>query len=112
MNSADKKSTGSSREDIRSVDSCRPGAGRRIWVGPVDGLGGYFVALIAFGLAETVFAAVHHAEIVAHRVGEPFGTFVLALAVTLIEVALIASVMIAGGPDRRRWLAIRCSPAS
>ena len=42
-----------------------------------------------------VFAAVYHAEIIAHRVGEPFGTLVLALAVTVIEVALIASMMIA-----------------
>jgi Ca2+:H+ antiporter len=42
-----------------------------------------------------VFAAVYHAEVIAHRVGEPFGTLVLALAVTIIETALIASVMIA-----------------
>jgi Ca2+:H+ antiporter len=39
---------------------------------------------------------VWHAEVVAHRVGEPFGTLVLALAVTVIEVALIVSVMLAG----------------
>src|SRR6201987_4438826 len=44
----------------------------------------------------TVFAAVWHAGVVAHRVGEPFGTLVLALAVTVIEVALIVSVMLAG----------------
>jgi Ca2+:H+ antiporter len=49
-------------------------------------------------LFAAVLAAVHHAEVVAHRVGEPFGTLVLALAVTVIEVALIVSVMIAGGP--------------
>ena len=47
-------------------------------------------------LVATVFAAVWHAEVVAHRVGEPFGTLVLALAVTLIEVALIVSVMLGG----------------
>ena len=47
-------------------------------------------------LIATVFAAVWHAEVVAHRVGEPFGTLVLALAVTVIEVALIVSVMLAG----------------
>jgi Ca2+:H+ antiporter len=41
-----------------------------------------------------VFAAVYHAEVVAHRVGEPYGTLVLALAVTVIETALIISVMI------------------
>src|SRR5579863_3732655 len=61
--------------------------------------GGFMVALIALGLAGSVFAAVHHAEVVAERVGEPFGTLVLALAVTLIEVALIASLMAAGGEE-------------
>lgn len=44
-----------------------------------------------------VLAAVFHAEVVAHRVGEPFGTLVLAIAVTSIEVALIVSLMLAGG---------------
>jgi Ca2+:H+ antiporter len=43
---------------------------------------------------------VHHAEVVAHRVGEPFGTLVLAVAVTVIEVALIVSVMLSGGPEK------------
>ncbi|MEN9571531.1 MAG: hypothetical protein RL172_2762 [Bacteroidota bacterium] len=43
--------------------------------------------------------AVHHAEVIAHRVGEPFGTLVLALAVTIIEVSLIISMMMASGPD-------------
>jgi len=51
---------------------------------------------LGFGavLVGTVFAAVHHAELVAHRVGEPFGTLVLALAVTVIEAALIVSLML------------------
>ena len=53
----------------------------------------------ACALIATVFAAVYHAEVVAHRVGEPFGTLVLAIAVTVIEVALIVSVMITGGSD-------------
>jgi Ca2+:H+ antiporter len=53
----------------------------------------------AFALIATVFAAVYHAEVVAFRVGEPFGTLVLAVAVTIIEVALIVSVMITGGPE-------------
>ncbi len=75
-----------------------PVLGGAIWAGAAYGLGGHFVILIACGLAGSIFAAVHHAEIVARRVGEPYGTLVLALAVTLIEVALIASVMIAGGP--------------
>jgi Ca2+:H+ antiporter len=55
------------------------------------------VGFIAVGVAVSVFAAVHHAEVVAARVGEPHGTLVLALAVTLIEVALIVSLMIVGG---------------
>ena len=50
-------------------------------------------------LIPTVFAAVFHAEVVALRVGEPFGTLVLALAVTTIEVALIVSMMIVGGAE-------------
>ena len=52
------------------------------------------------GLMAVVVAAVHHAEVVAHRVGEPFGTLVLALAITVIEVALVVSMMLAGGPDK------------
>jgi Ca2+:H+ antiporter len=56
-------------------------------------------ALEAFALIATVFAAVYHAEVVAARVGEPFGSLVLALAVTIIEVALIVSVMITGGDN-------------
>src|SRR4051812_14452539 len=55
------------------------------------------LAAAAIVLVATVFAAVFHAEVVAHRVGEPFGTLVLALSVTIIEVALIVSVMIGGG---------------
>ncbi len=62
-------------------------------------LGGFIVVVIAAALAGSVFAAVHHAEVVAHRVGEPFGTLVLALAVTAIEVALIVSLMAAGGEE-------------
>jgi Ca2+:H+ antiporter len=54
----------------------------------------------ALGLMGAVIAAVHHAEVVAHRVGEPFGTLVLAIAITIIEVALILSMMLAGGPDK------------
>lgn len=49
--------------------------------------------LIAIAVAVSVLAAVHHAEVIAHRVGEPFGTFLFAIAVTVIEVGLIVSVM-------------------
>lgn len=57
----------------------------------------WVVALVAVFLFGAVSAAVHHAEVVAHRVGEPFGSLVLAVAVTLIEVALIITMMTAKG---------------
>jgi Ca2+:H+ antiporter len=60
-------------------------------------LGTGFVIVVAAVLAGTVMAAVHHAEVVALRVGEPFGSLVLAVAVTVIEVALIVTVMVSGG---------------
>lgn len=53
----------------------------------------FAVVLLAI-LFGTVFAAVHHAEVIAHRIGEPFGTLLLTLAVTIIEVALIATIML------------------
>ncbi|GAA4971762.1 ionic transporter y4hA [Kineococcus glutinatus] len=55
------------------------------------------VVVVALLLAGAVLAAVHHAEVVAHRVGEPFGSLVLAVAVTVIEVALIVTLMVSGG---------------
>jgi len=54
------------------------------------------VGVVTILLAGAVLSAVHHAEVVAHRVGEPFGSLVLAVAVTVIEVALIVTLMIAG----------------
>ncbi|BCI72652.1 ionic transporter y4hA [Sphingomonas paucimobilis] len=53
----------------------------------------------AFILIGCVLAAVHQAEVVAHRVGEPFGTLVLAVAVTVIEVSLIVSLMLSDAGD-------------
>jgi len=75
------------------------------WIAPLAGcaalfgagLGGAFVIVLAVVLGGCVLAAVHHAEVIAHKVGEPFGSLVLALAVTIIEVALIVSLMITGG---------------
>lgn len=57
------------------------------------------LVLIALGLVGAVFAAVHHAEVVAHRVGEPFGSLILAVAVTVIEVGMIVMLMSGGGPQ-------------
>jgi Ca2+:H+ antiporter len=55
------------------------------------------IALATLALIGAVILAVHHAEVVAHRVGEPFGTLVLAVAITIIEAALILSLMLSGG---------------
>jgi Ca2+:H+ antiporter len=80
------------------------------WLIPVLALGMFFVAFVVgvgpvvaalcgAAIIGAVLMAVHHAEVVAHRVGEPLGTLVLALAVTAIEAGLILSMMIAGGED-------------
>lgn len=65
-----------------------------------EGAPGVFLLIVlAVCLFGGVLAAVFHAEVVAHKIGEPFGTLVLAVAVTSIEVALIVSLMVAGGAE-------------
>jgi Ca2+:H+ antiporter len=87
------------------------GTARWTWIWPalawtilvvtlVLGGGGVIYSAAGAALFGTVFAAVYHAEMVAHRVGEPFGTLILALAVTVIETALIVSVMIAAPAEK------------
>lgn len=56
-------------------------------------------------LTGAVLAAVHHAEVVAHRVGEPFGSLVLAAAVTVIEVTLIVALM--ASSENESWTLAR-----
>lgn len=65
-----------------------------IWDRP---LGWTLLSFVVITLVAAVFVAVHHAEVIALRVGEPFGTLVLALAVTVIEASLIVALMLAGG---------------
>ncbi len=62
------------------------------------------LGLLGLMLAASVIAAVHHAEVVAHRVGEPFGSLILALAVTIIEVGMIVTLMLSS-PDTSSELA-------
>ena len=64
-----------------------------------EGLVAIPLILVAVLLAASVLAAVQHAEIVAHRVGEPFGSLVLAVAVTIIEVGLIVTLVVGGKGD-------------
>ena len=59
----------------------------------IDPEHGFVVIVAAVFLLGAVFSAVHHAEVVAVKVGEPFGSILLAVAVTVIEVALIVSMM-------------------
>ena len=59
----------------------------------------WVVALAIFGWLLVVimwaaFGVVHEAEILAHRLGEPYGTLILTLAIVIIEVALISAVML------------------
>ena len=58
----------------------------------------FVLATLSALLVGSIVMAVHHAEVVAHRVGEPFGTLILAVCVTVIEVALIASIMLSRSP--------------
>src|SRR6476659_3075883 len=57
-----------------------------------------FAAALLSILFGTVFAAVYHAEVIAQRIGEPYGTLLLTLGVTIIEVALIATIMLGEKP--------------
>lgn len=70
-----------------------------LYVGQPATFGVVYSLLFAAVLIGAVMAAVYHAEVVAHKVGEPYGTLVLAVAITIIEVSLIVSLMLAGGPD-------------
>jgi Ca2+:H+ antiporter len=56
----------------------------------------WFIALLAAILIGAVLSAVHHAEVIAHKTGEPFGTLVLSISVTIIEVSLIIAMMLSG----------------
>lgn len=67
--------------------------------GALLNLGSLYSILIAVALIAVVLAAVHHAEVVAHKLGEPYGTLLLAVAITVIEVALIISLMLTGGAE-------------
>ncbi|MEH2550060.1 Ca2+:H+ antiporter [Bradyrhizobium sp. AZCC 2262] len=69
-------------------------------LGFTPSVGGLLFAVVLLAiLFGTVFAAVHHAEVIAERIGEPYGTLLLTLAVTIIEVALIATIMLGDKPQ-------------
>lgn len=64
-------------------------------IGFKPGPGGLlFAAILLLILFGTVFAAVHHAEVIAMKIGEPYGTLLLTISVIIIEVAVIATIML------------------
>lgn len=56
----------------------------------------WFITLLGITLIGAVLLAVHHAEVIAHKTGEPYGTLVLSISVTIIEASLIVAMMLAG----------------
>ena len=56
----------------------------------------WFIAIMGIALFGAVLSAVHHAEVIAHKTGEPYGTLVLSISVTIIEVSLIIAMMLSG----------------
>ena len=75
-----------------------PLAAALLLAGVALGFGGIYLLAVATALIACVAAAVHHAEIVARRLGEPYGSLVLAVAITVIEVGLIVALMLSAGP--------------
>lgn len=78
------------------------GFGNQVAPGAIGILLACLLLPVMFG---AIFAAVYHAEVIAHRTGEPYGTLILTAAVTIIEVALIASVIMSdaeSGPTLAR----------
>src|SRR5436190_7976015 len=99
-------------EELRADETARPRPPYLRWttIGPVLAVVALVVTwervlpplgviILAILLGVAVVAAVQHAEIVAHRVGEPFGSLLLAVAVTVIEVGLIVTLMVSGKGD-------------
>ncbi|BCB75685.1 hypothetical protein Pflav_020950 [Phytohabitans flavus] len=85
---------------LRSWTTLAPLVAAALLVGVWGRHPGVFLAVVvAIALAGAVITAVHHAEVVAHRVGEPLGSLVLAVPVTFIEVGLIITLMLSGGPE-------------
>lgn len=68
------------------------------FLGLIEG-SGLFQVVGSVLLIFSVLSAVHHSEIIAHRFGEPYGTIILAIAITIIEVSIIVSLMLSGGAE-------------
>lgn len=73
-----------------------PSLGVRLTTG-VAGVGALLAELCVVVLPRTVIAAVYHADVLAHRAGEPCDPLVVARAVLVIAASLILSIMLVGG---------------
>src|SRR5699024_6009663 len=60
---------------------------------------GFFQIVASVLLIGSVMSAVHHSEVIAERVGEPYGTIILAISITVIEVSIIVSLMLSEGEE-------------
>lgn len=53
-------------------------------------------ALALIGILSSAFSVVRHADVLAHRLGEPYGSLILSLSVVILEVSLISALMATG----------------
>jgi Ca2+:H+ antiporter len=90
-------STSANRIPLYSI--ILPALGLLTWLLVGKAGSGLLALVLAAVLLGNVVSAVHHAEVIALRIGEPFGTLVLALAVTVIEVGMIVVLMTGGEPN-------------
>jgi len=81
------------------------GLGSILFINTNQDTSSYILLFLGLALIISVLSAVHHAEVIAHKVGEPFGTIILALAITIIEVSLIVSLMLSENSDEPSILA-------
>ncbi len=52
--------------------------------------------LALIGILSSAFSVVRHADVLAHRLGEPYGSLILSLSVVILEVSLISALMATG----------------
>ena len=52
--------------------------------------------LALVGILSSAFSVVRHADVLAHRLGEPYGSLILSLSVVILEVSLISALMATG----------------
>lgn len=56
------------------------------------------INLVSLGaILYSAFSVVRHADVFAHRLGEPYGSLILSLSVVILEVSLITAVMTSSG---------------